>query len=237
MTAAYSNALLVAILPYVSDFGKKLHLDIPQPVTPGQVISFRPSPIKDFMAGGLVLSNHYWFGFAYGGVDAFRSPSDPFSDQDPAANLPQYGFGKDNMTTNEAIEMARATLRTLGYKPEDLHADGPPTLLQGPFDLNDGHHVPHCRVEWEKYWGTNPPPGDIPGGSSLHIDINLEKKSVTGLTIVSSKTRRPPPKVDVEPELESDYQKRIKPPTGKMFIRTNAPPRFIRPKPPSEDHD
>jgi hypothetical protein len=237
MTAAYSNALLVAIMPYVSDFAKKLKLDIPQPVTPAQVIWLSPMYFKDYIGGGLVLSNHYWFAFDQGAVTSFRSPDNVFYDEDPAANWARYAFGKDNMTTNEAIEMARATLRNLGYQPEDLHADGPPTLVQGPFDLKDGHHVPHCKVEWEKYWGTNAPPGEAPGGSSLHVEINLEKKIVTGLTIVSSRIRRPLPKVDIEPELESDYQKRMKPPTGKMFIRTNAPPRFIRPKPPSEDHD
>jgi hypothetical protein len=237
MTAAYSNAVLVAILPYVSEFGKKLHLDIPEPLTPSQVTWFHPPPLKDSIAAGLVLSNHYWFGFDHGAVIAFRSAEDPFCDQDPPGNLPKYGFGKDNMTTNEAIEMARIALRNLGYKPEELHADGPPTDLRGPFDFPDGHHVPHCRVEWEKDWGTNPPTGDLPGGSALHIDINLDKKIVTGLSIVSARTRRPSPKVDVVPELESDYRKRMKPSMGKMITRTNAPPRFIRPKPPSEDHD
>jgi hypothetical protein len=57
------------------------------------------------------------------------------------------------------------------------------------------------------------------------------------LVIISKKIDRPSPKVDVEPELESDYQKPMKPATHKMFIRTNAPPRLIRPKPSPEDHD
>ena len=226
LTAAYSNALLVAILPYVSDFSKKLRLDIQQPVTPAQVIWLSPMHLKDSIDAGLVLSNHYWFAFSYGAVNAFHSPDDPFCDQDPAANWPNYAFGKDNMTTNEAIQLARTTMRQLGYQPEDLHADGPPTKVQGPTDLKDGHHVPHCRIEWAQPWEGGPPDGDP--GALLQFDINLEKKALTGLCIMSRKIRRPQPKVAVQPELESDYQQRIKAHTGKMFIRTNAPPRFDR---------
>jgi hypothetical protein len=39
----------------------------------------------------------------------------------------------------------------------------------------------------------------------------------------SRKIWRTQPKIDVEPQLESDYQKRI---GGKIFVRINAPPRF-----------
>ena len=46
MTAAYSNAVLVAILPHVSDFAKKLDLPIPQPITATQVLKSRPSPYQ-----------------------------------------------------------------------------------------------------------------------------------------------------------------------------------------------
>jgi hypothetical protein len=41
----------------------------------------------------------------------------------------------------------------------------------------------------------------------------------------------PPPKIDIEPELESDYKERMKHTRGKMFVRTNSQPRFIRPNP------
>ncbi len=55
MTATYSNAMLVAILPQVSDFSKKLDLPIPQPITAAQVQNFKPFPYMDFIGGGLIL--------------------------------------------------------------------------------------------------------------------------------------------------------------------------------------
>ena len=108
MTAAYSNAVLVAILPHVSDFSKKLNLPLPQPITVAAVKEFRPSPYKDDIGGGLMLTNGFWFAFNQGAVDLYRSPDDFFSGLDP--NWPVSGYGKDNMTTNDALALARTSL-------------------------------------------------------------------------------------------------------------------------------
>ncbi|EEF57893.1 hypothetical protein Cflav_PD0843 [Pedosphaera parvula Ellin514] len=64
ITAAYSNAVLVAILPHVSDFAKKLDLPIPQPIAANQVIWFKQVPFKGQIDGALVLSNNCWFHFS-----------------------------------------------------------------------------------------------------------------------------------------------------------------------------
>lgn len=220
MTATYSNAMLVAILPHISDFSKKLDLPIQQPITASQVIWFNPSPYKDFIGGGLVLSNRYWYSYNNGCVDGFRTPDNVFYDQDPAANWPNYAYGKDNMTTNDAIALARESLSKLGYTPELLHVDRPPQFIQGPSDLKDGNHIPHCKMRWESIPDPKTPE-ESKDNDIVTVEINMEKKTITGLHIVSRKIWRTPPKVDMEPELEKDYKQRSK--LGSMFIRTNAP--------------
>src|SRR6185312_4821041 len=120
MTATYSNALLVAIMPHVSDFSKKLELPIPQPVTPAMVREFRPSPYKEFIGGAVILTNGDWFTFNNGAVDGYRSPDNAFKDDAPAENWPKYAYGKDNMTTNDCLALARESLTKIGYKPELL---------------------------------------------------------------------------------------------------------------------
>jgi hypothetical protein len=215
ITAVYSNAMLIAVLPQVSDFSKKLELSIPQPITASQVIEFRPSPYKGEIGGGIMLSNHYWFSYADGHVMSFRSPDNFFHEDDQVANWRRY-VGKENMTTNQAVELARQTLRKLGYEPEELHVDVPPTSVQLPFDYQ-GYHIPHFQMKWETS-ETNSVGEDL--SVSLHFEMNLEKKTFTGMTLISRKLRRPPPKVDVEPELEKDSKKHS---IGTMFIRSNAP--------------
>ncbi len=124
------------------------------------------------------------------------------------------------MTTNEAIALARDALLKLGYKPEVVGCDGPPRWFTGPYDTKDGHHVPHCQVRWERY--PEPKSAEEQANNDfVTVEINLDKKTFTGLSIASRKIWRDAPKVDVRPELEKDYQKSTK--LGSMFIRTNAP--------------
>ena len=226
ITAAYSNAVLTAILPQVSDFAKQINLQIPLPITAEQVVRFGISPYKGEIGGGIWLSNNYQFSYADGHVMSFRSPDNFFGRDDLLENWQRF-TGKENMTTNQAIEMAREALSKLGYKLEELHVDVPPTLVQPPGDFH-GHHIPHFQIRWDA-----PEELDSTGHNlTVHVavEINLDKKSFTGMSIISGKIQRPPPKIDVEPELESEFRKKH---SVQMFVRTNAPPRFPVPKPSS----
>lgn len=229
MTAVYSNAVLVAVLPHFSDVAKKLDLPIAQPITTNQVIWLSPLHIKGRVGCGVVLTNHYWFQFTSGYVASFRSPDDWFAEQDPAANVSHY-IGKDNMTTNEAIKFARNSFRKLGCKPKMFHVDASPTKLEGPFDSKKSGHVPYCRIEWESPEATTREEHDH--SYKIQFDIDMQRQQVVGMVLISTNFWRPPPKLDVETELESDYQKRI---SGKMFIRTNAPPHWPTNKPPDTE--
>ena len=133
------------------------------------------------------------------------------------------------MTTNEVISMARDTLTKLGYKPELTRSYETP-VLEGPFDIKKGH-VPYCRVIWE--W---PKTENLVDLNQIKIEINMDLKTLVGLDLSFSRTNKlasTPIHVDVVPELESDYQKRMKA-SGKMFINTNAPLRFPQ-KPAAKD--
>ena len=208
VTAAFSNAVLVAILPHISNFAKKLDLPIPQPITASQVAHFNVNPMKGFIGGGLWLTNNYQFAFDNGYVQMFRNLNDnPFLIDDAAQTWPRFA-GKDSMTTNDAIELARDTLRKLGYDPKLLRADGPPFSVQGSYDMKAGYHFPYCDIRWDD---------DIVG---LHFQIDMNKKVLVGMSISSTNCFRPDPKIDVVPELESEYQRRVR---EKMFTRTNAP--------------
>ena len=237
MTVAYSNAVLVAVLPHISEFAEKLDLLIQQPITTNQVKWSNPSPYKGFIADGILLTNHYSFVFHWQGydgerglIDLFRAPTNWFFEQEfTDESLIKY-FGQDHMSTNEVVAMARETLLKLGYKPEFTHAYQTPEL-EGPYDFHkEGHvggHVPYCSVTWA--W---PKTDELRDLNQIRIEINMDLKTLVGLSVSLSPTndfhdlsRTPKLPADLVPELESDYQKRMKE-SGKMFINTNAPPRF-----------
>jgi hypothetical protein len=123
------------------------------------------------------------------------------------------------MTTNETIQLARDSFSKLGYKPEDFGVDGQPTEYQGSHDNKKLGHIPYCRVKWE----SPEPKSQAEFDHSYHIcfDIDMQQKQVVGMSLASKRFFRPDPKVDIEPELESDYRNQNQ---MHMFIRTNASP-------------
>jgi hypothetical protein len=209
--------LLVAILPHISDFASKLDLPIAKPVTTAQVLRFNASPYKGHLSGSVVLTNRYWFFFDQRGfVGSFTAPNNFFTEQDLLENLTNY-MGHTTMTTNEIVAFARQSLLKLGYPTELTHSDTTPEL-RGPSDLQRGGHIPYCRVVWKPLTDL-----DSDGYSEARVDINTQDKSVVGLYLMFARTNKvgTPLKLDVEPELESDFRKRTK---VNLFIRSNAPP-------------
>ncbi|HEY5297556.1 MAG TPA: hypothetical protein VIK59_06505 [Verrucomicrobiae bacterium] len=207
VTVAYSNAVLVAILPHISDCAKKLDLPIPAPVTASQVAHFNISPWEGEIGGGLWLTNHYFFSFTSGYVSSFRSPTNWFNNTydnwDDLEYFKRYR-GRDNMTTNEAIELARDSFRKLGYKPEEFQADGPPTSFEGPINSKRLGHMPYCRIEW------NSPNSKIRNwlglDSYIQFDIDMQRKQIVGMNLISRRFWRSDPKITVTPDLETNYR-------------------------------
>lgn len=225
VTAAFSNAVLVAIMPQVNGFAKKLDLPIPLPITSNQVLEFRVNPIQGMIGGGLWLTNHYLFRYENGCATSFRSPANFFYEESFPFPISKY-TGRDNMTTNDAIELARDTLRKLGYTPELLYADKPPASFQGSFDTKDGHHVPYCEIRWSKNATSEE---DRTNSANLEFQINMESKQVVGMSIVSPKIWQPSPVINVQPELESDYRKHFRNHTNApVHLNTGAPPNILR---------
>lgn len=208
VTAAYSNAVLVAILPHISDYAKKLDLPISQSITMNQVVHSGISRMTSDFGGSIWLTNGYWFDFGNGCVRGFRNDkNDPFTDQDPVTNWPKYAFGKDNMTTNEAIQFARRSFQKLGYKLADFHLDAPPASMEGPYDLKDGNHVPYCRIKWDS---PSSPIWNVLGLTyDIEFTVDLQRKQLVGLTLIGRPFQRPNPQISVKPELERDYQARV----------------------------
>jgi hypothetical protein len=225
MTATYSNAVLLVVLTNVSDFAKKLELPIPQPITISQVQTFKPHPFKNYFGGVLTLTNGAWFAQDGNGcINGYHAPDDYYTSNGEdwgKFDISKY-FGHINMITNELIEFARNQLRKLGYDPKNMHADGPPTHFDGG-QILWSNTIPYYDIEWKGPRMEHPADQDM-----IRIGVNAEKKHLVHFLLISTNAWRPDPKLDVVPELESDYRKPI---AEKMFIRSNAPARLPQSRP------
>jgi hypothetical protein len=101
------------MLPHFSDFAKQLNLPIPTPITISQVARFTPPIETDEFEVGLWLTNSYTFHYLNGSMVGFNSLHDDWYIQQDIDGLERF-VGKDNMTTNEAIDLARNSLVKLG---------------------------------------------------------------------------------------------------------------------------
>ena len=195
ITAQYSNAVLVAILPHVSDFAHKLNLPIPTPVTPAQVRYFKCDPRKDHVGGMLMLTNRFQFTFLNGRVCVYRSPSSYFSLQD--IDMPAEFYGPVKVSKKEAVRIAHEAIKKLGYTDKAVHADTDPKITP-PVQIGT-NYVPRYRIRWlDPAWrGARTPGSPIP--AILDIEVNAGNRRVEMLSMTSRETQAPNPRVGVQP--------------------------------------
>ena len=195
ITAAYSNAVLVAIMPHISDFSQKLDLPIPQPVTIAQVRRFNCSNLSDKIGGLVRLSNGYDFWFEKGVVDSFESPRSYWGLQDPKL-IPTF-FGKVVLTKEEAIQTARNAVKKLGYTDEMLCLDSPPKVA--PLEHIGTNYIPRYRIEW--FNKKNDFKIGNPGARTAQIEVDAENGQIDSLHLTSRSIWGPDPQLSVHPRV------------------------------------
>lgn len=191
MTATFSNAVVVAMLPHVSDVVTRLELPMPLPITRQQIVRGGPNQLFEsrngqMMGCGFELEGGWVLGFQEGILSHFETPHSFYMLQNPD-EIPRF-VGKVRMDKEDAVQMARDTLRKLGIPLEAVFAEQEPSV-KPPSKTRTGI-VPHYLVKW-----LSPR-----GGESVEIEVNADAKRVEYLKIVpNSNIRRPWPDFGVKP--------------------------------------
>lgn len=197
ITAAYSNAVFLAVLPHISDFAQRLELPIETPITARQVAVFSCDNHRGEVGGALELTNGLRFWFTHGYVDTFETPRSFSVLQDPE-RIPQF-FGHARIGEDEAIELARETIRRMGYSPEQVYADLRPRASTPP--RVGTNQVPRFVIEW-----LDPKSG----GTSARFEIDAQEGSVARFFMPCPNLWRNPPQLNPP----------ITPPTAKPFFKS-----------------
>jgi hypothetical protein len=194
ITAAYSNAMLVAMMPHVADFAKKLDLPTPQPITISQVEHFVCFLRSDHIGGRLVLTNGCEFIFDHGHVQTFVSPHSYYYLQDPRL-VPTF-YGPIKITEAQTLKIAHDAIRNLGYTDTMLSADKPPRIDLPPRDKN--HLIARYRIIWhDPKRGSNPsqPP------RSIEFEIDATTGRIQMVNIYNPNTYLADLKIDILPQV------------------------------------
>lgn len=194
ITAQYSNAVLVAIMPYISDFAHKLNLPVSNPVAQSQVAEFRCDPRKGQTGGLVILTNGFRFSFTEGHVSSYHSSKSYFSLQDPDL-IPNF-YGPVKMSKSEALKIARDAVKRLGYEASLFHADRQPLVSQ-PEKIK-GNRIARYRFRWlDPDWQGPKNLGIVP--ALLDVEVDASNGQIEMLSLAGPALRRPSPTVAVSP--------------------------------------
>jgi hypothetical protein len=188
VTAQYSNAVLVAVLPHISDISHKLNL--PCPVTMTNVIecSIKPSRRDGNVCAEVGFRGNWFFQFDRGYIRVIQGPGEFFTIQD-FDKIPSL-YGTVRMSKGEAVDFARGVIKRLGIPLESVFAEQEPRVTKPPqFGTNT---VPHYRVQWLDPRGNGM-------SVSVDMDINADAKRVERIAFSNKNLERPPPKLNVVP--------------------------------------
>ncbi len=186
VTSSFSNAVVAAVLPQVSDFATRLDLPIAVPIQASAMQECSVMPHRGAVSAVVSLTNRFSFDFRDGHVVYFERPDTFFTLQDPGA-IPRY-YGPVRMSREEMVELARGTIRKLGVALEDVLAEQEPVVEQA---RGIGTNVvPRFQVRWR----------DPRGGDAAVLEVNAQDRRVESLRFVGRRTLyRPPPAVTVQP--------------------------------------
>jgi hypothetical protein len=215
VTAQYSNAVLVALLPYVNDVATKLDLHVPRPVTVTQVTHCSIKQQRRLGEVGAEIgvneggSDAGWsFVFDNGYINTIQGPHSYYTLQDPD-EISKY-FGRVRMTKAEVVEFARQTIGKLGIPLEVVFAEQEPRVTE-PEKVGT-NTVPHYRIEWLNPTGLGQAPGCV------DMDINADTKRVERIRMFSENLRRPPPKISVAPPSRPVFRDQFNPEYANRLI-------------------
>jgi len=198
VTAQYSNAVLVAVLPHLSGFSHKLDLPVLTPIAPSQVLEFKCDPRAGQIGGAVVLTNRTMFTFLDGRITIYRSPQSYYSLQDPGL-IPRC-YGPVKIPEQEALHVARDAIRRLGYKDSVFNADNPP-VVTAPRNVGT-----NCVARYLFQWLDRKLPTTRKEGATfpalLAVEVNASNGRVEMWINNSAATRQRSPTVNVRPPLQ-----------------------------------
>ncbi len=198
ITAQYSNAVLVAIMPHISDFATKVDLPLPLPVQTAHVASFRCDPRKGHTGGVVTLTNDFQFTFLDGRVCVYRSPDSYFSSQ-AIETIPDF-FGRVAVTEKEALAITRKAIDSLGYT--DLISELKKKPLVTLPEQVGTNQIARYRLRWiDERFAANSSGGANFMPAVLDVEVNASQPRIEMFSMVSPRTIRLDPKVDVVPPL------------------------------------
>jgi hypothetical protein len=167
----FTNALLAAILPQVSDFCQNTDLGVPLPVSSNQISVYKVNNDLRALSATVVLTNGFIFGYDYGIINYFKAPDS----EGVALNLRSPTPADPSAAQAEAVKLGREWIRRLGYGEKELYVNLDPQVQV--FKLKQLY-----ELDWAR-------PQDAVGASVV-LRIHLPTKRLLNASFYNYRARR-----------------------------------------------
>lgn len=195
ITPEYKEAALKASLPIFSDFAQRLELPIPHPLTRGDIVECGLTPFQ--RNGGeidhifIATKQGFHFALFFGVVCELYRP-DSYRLMQNVHSISNY-FGTVKTPREQAIQIARDTIKKAGIQLEDVFAEQEPQVTVPTWGTNT---IARYLIEWY-----DPRCGDKILNTAM-VEINTEIGRVESLHILPSNgLKKPSPKPAIVPPL------------------------------------
>jgi hypothetical protein len=126
---AYASRLLPLVVAAVQDYGQKLALPIPNPLTTNQVARFSVADNGGWPHSELELTNGWRFIYRNSMVNGFYAPDNLFKNDTKPIRIKDVQ-GKWRLTEPDARALVRRTLAKLNYPTNLIHFEVEPQVIK-----------------------------------------------------------------------------------------------------------
>jgi hypothetical protein len=200
----YARTFLNAILPQLADFVRMANLSIRPPVSTDDidmakyVTIYSCGIVEGDTQAFIDMKSGDRFVYSHGQVTAFYShDAMDFPEREHPYTYPGIDqdrakfYGPINITTNDAVNLVRQTIKNLAYSESVLHVNTPPRV-DGPGWWGT-NRIARCFIEWRE---------SIDGPTWVNSEVDMASHRVTSLYINNhaiTNIWREPPRINVSP--------------------------------------
>lgn len=166
----YAWKLIPMMLTAIDEYGQKLSLPIPRPLTTNNVARIELHNNEGWPHCEIWLTNGWHFVYRHTMVNGYYAPHTFFDSDNRKIHIRDFE-GKWNLATNQAIEVVRKAMSKLNYPTNNVHMDFAPSVLTAAVDKE---HIPRLRFEW--YYSVH---DELQ--SRLEAEVNIENGKLESL--------------------------------------------------------
>ena len=141
----YAWKLIPLMLAAIDEYGQKLALPIPSPLTTNNLARVEVHNNEGWPHAEVTLTNGWRFVYRHAMVNGYYAPDNFFSSDNRRIHVKDFK-GKWNLNTNQAVAVVKSALAKLSFPTNNIHLNFSPKIIFAGGDFRK--KIPRYFFEW-----------------------------------------------------------------------------------------